>query len=186
MAQRERSLVQMVQSWFSARSLWTGGGAALATAVVAPMVPDTSGWLRVGAVVLVGSPALVGFAVPAARAAEADRRTQVAEDALIDAQVKHRLTLSDALLPVLSSTINGVDPDGSTARNVAAAEALSMVLCMLVQLCGRGGEQRIRACWYQARGLDSDNPSLYPAAEAPSHPPSSAGPSLADEPSFVF
>lgn len=163
MTQREESLMQLGQRWFAARSLWTGSGAALATAVVTTIIPVAQGWMRVGAAVLVGLLALIAFTVPAAREAEAQRRAQLAEDRLLAADVALKLTVSDALLPVLTSVVNGVDPASSTPNEVAAAETLRMVLGTAVHLCG-GGRGRIRACWYEIRGLNSDMPGLYPAA----------------------
>lgn len=157
--------MQLGQRWFSARSLWTGGGAALATAVMAPFVPGATGWGRWGLVALVGVLALVGWAVPAARAAEAETRKQVAEDTLLSAAVNHRVALSDALLPMLSAVVNAADPTNSTSPDVAVAGAIRMALSTAVELCGRrGGEGRVRACWYEGQGLDTDDPALCPAA----------------------
>ncbi|MGQ0776001.1 MAG: GAF domain-containing protein [Pseudonocardiales bacterium] len=163
MAQREESLVQWGQRWFAARSLWTGGGAALATPVVTTIIPAIQGWMHVGVAALVGALALVGFAVPAAREAAAERRAQLAEDRLLTADVALKLTVSDALLPVLTCVVNGIDPASSTPNEVAAAETLRMVLGTAAHLCG-GGRGRVRACWYEIRGLTSSNPGLYPAA----------------------
>lgn len=158
---RDESLVQWGQRWFAARSLWTGGGAALATPLVITIIPATQGWMRVGVSALVGALALVAFAVPAAREAEAARRAQLAEERLLEADVALKLTVSDALLPVLTSVVNGVDPASSTPNEVAAAETLGMVLGTAAHLCG-GGRGRARACWYEVRGLNSGKPGLYP------------------------
>lgn len=163
MAQREESLVQWGQRWFAARSLWTGGVVALVTALVSASIPAAQGWMHVGVAALVSVLALVSFAVPAAREAEAERRVQLAEEKLLAADVALKLTVSDALLPVLTSVVNGVDPASSTPNEVAAAETLRMVLGTAAHLCG-GGRGRVRACWYEVRGLNSGKPGLYPVA----------------------
>lgn len=123
-----------------------------------------SGWIWVGVVGLGGIFSLVAFVVPAARVADAERRAGLVAAELREAEVKLRLTVSDALLPVLSSTVNGVDPLSCTLNDVAAAETLAMALGTVVQLCGGCDGRRVRACWYQARKLDSDNAGLYPTA----------------------
>lgn len=154
MLQKARArAVEGIGSWFSRRPIWLAGAAVAAAPVVAAFAYNAGGWVKFVLAVLVGLLAVVGFAVPAARAREAERRADQAEHDVEDAKVAMRTALSDYLLPTLGYVVSGIDDDSAEA---AKAEAVTLVLSDAASLCRNGEDVRTRACWYELQDT-SDN-----------------------------
>ena len=154
---RERSAWRdRTVEWFSARNLVVGALGAVAGPVVAACLPMSNGWAKAGLVVTGSLLALLGFAIPAARSRLADQRAEEADDEAQVAGTTMRLAMSHVLLPALSYVVSGLDPKNREASDAVVAEAVVMVLSSAVSLCERGGQSRVRACWYRADVSDKE------------------------------
>ncbi|PRX48700.1 GAF domain-containing protein [Prauserella shujinwangii] len=139
--------LERVAAWFAQRSLWVGAGAVALAPVLNTLLTATDGWWRWVVTGLLAVIALAGFAVPAAKSVQAERRAEDAETAVIESAGEMRLALTDGLLPVISYVVEGCCSDDPEKRRELKAGAISLVLAAAAKVCDPGN--KARACWYE-------------------------------------
>jgi hypothetical protein len=163
----ENRLAAKVITWAGARSLWVGGAAVAAAPFFNSLLATSVGpwrWVLSGGLAVV---ALFGFAVPAAKAREAQegverarQETAATEARILEVEAEIRVAVSDVLLPVLSFVVEGCLRAARADRQTCKAGAIPMILASAAQVCHPAN--RARACWYELEASGDEYLQLVP------------------------